>query len=263
MDALHVCVTRLPRTAHQVDPGADAHLLAGLHHLQGLVEEHLARQGLVNDLDDAVCQREASPRGVLLHADAAAEGQLDDDASPQRVRDVVVPEGEIALGAGTSASAPPVGGGSSIAAVHCRTCLSFSPSSSTSSISVSLGCLLLSALSVMSRGSKAILWPFSPCSKLVSGALSLTLPVELDRPMPLSSSALAPPPPRRRVSPDEGRHGCAAEDDGVAETRSVTQRRLGGRSCGRSGASLLFPYLVTQSSRARPIGVRRPRCEAC
>jgi hypothetical protein len=84
-------------TAHEIDPGANAHLLAGLHHLEGLVQEHLARQAVVDHLDDAVREREAPAGGVLLHADAAAEGELDHDAAAERVGDVVVPEGEVAL----------------------------------------------------------------------------------------------------------------------------------------------------------------------
>src|SRR5271163_1292128 len=54
-----------------------------------------------------------------------------------------------------------------------RTCLSFKPSSSISSISVNLGCLLLSSLSLISLGSKAILWPFSSLLYEVSGDRSL------------------------------------------------------------------------------------------
>lgn len=42
-----------------------------------------------------------------------------------------------------------------------RTCLSLRPSRRTSSIRVNFGCLLRSVLSLMSRGSNAILWPFS------------------------------------------------------------------------------------------------------
>src|SRR5579859_7593216 len=54
-----------------------------------------------------------------------------------------------------------------------RTCLSFKPSSNISSISVNLGCLLLSSLSLISLGSKAILWPFSSLLYEVSGDRSL------------------------------------------------------------------------------------------
>lgn len=84
-------------TAHEVDPGADAHLLALLHHLESLVEEDFAGEGVVYDFDVAVSEREAPPRGIFLHGDAPAEGQFDDDAAAESVRDVVVPEGEIAL----------------------------------------------------------------------------------------------------------------------------------------------------------------------
>jgi len=44
------------------------------------------------------------------------------------------------------------------------TCLSFKPINNISSIRVSLGCLFLSALSLMSRGSKAILCPLTELS---------------------------------------------------------------------------------------------------
>lgn len=44
-------------TTHQVDPSRDAHLLALLHHLQGLVQENLAGQGVVDDFDISVRQR--------------------------------------------------------------------------------------------------------------------------------------------------------------------------------------------------------------
>ena len=79
-------------TTHQVDPGADAHLLALLHHLQGLVEQNFAGKGVVYDFDIAVRRGEAPPGRVLFHADAATKGQLEDNATAQRVRDVVVPE---------------------------------------------------------------------------------------------------------------------------------------------------------------------------
>ena len=91
------------------------------------------------------------------------------------------------------------------------TCLSFNPSSNTSSMSVSFGCLLRSALSLMSLGSKAILCPFSLLSYEVSGPLvSREAPglgtgeaTRLDSPSSLSAPPLPPPPPRLRVSPDD------------------------------------------------------------
>lgn len=77
-------------------------------------------------------------------------------------------------------------------------------------MSVSLGCLLRSAFSLMSRGSNAILCPFSPASYEVSGAeeydaaglgagedtrlFSLLSPFSVDAP--------PPPAPRRRVRPE-------------------------------------------------------------
>lgn len=85
------------RTAHQVNPRADAHLLARLHHLEGLVQQHLAGKSVVNDFDNSVRQGEAPPGRVLLHADAAAEGQLENNASAKSIGNVVVPERKIAL----------------------------------------------------------------------------------------------------------------------------------------------------------------------
>ena len=88
----------------------------------------------------------------------------------------------------------------------CLTCLSFNPINSTSSMSVSLGCLFRSSLSLMSRGSNAILCPFSPPVYDVSGARSLEGPArgagDSTRFDVSSSSPVdTPPPPRRRVSP--------------------------------------------------------------
>jgi len=80
-------------TAHEINPRADAHLLAGFHHFEGFIQEDLAGQGVVDHLDDAVGEGESPSGGVLLHADSAAEGELDDDAAAERVGDVVVPEG--------------------------------------------------------------------------------------------------------------------------------------------------------------------------
>ena len=89
------------------------------------------------------------------------------------------------------------------------TCLSLSPNKSTSSINVNLGCLLLSSLSLMSRGSNAILCPFSPPVYDVSGPLlSLGCPGlgvgELTRPLSLSSLSAPKPvaPPLLRVKPE-------------------------------------------------------------
>lgn len=63
-------------TAHEVNPSAHTHLLACLHHLQGLVQQNLAGLCVVNHLDDSICQRKPPPRGILLHADASPEGKL-------------------------------------------------------------------------------------------------------------------------------------------------------------------------------------------
>jgi hypothetical protein len=84
-------------TAHEVNPGCDAHLLALLHHLEGFVKENLAGKGVVYDLDVAVCEGESASRSILLHCDATSEGQLDDDTTSQGVRNVIVPEREVAL----------------------------------------------------------------------------------------------------------------------------------------------------------------------
>lgn len=86
-----------PFTAHQVNPGCDAHLFTLLHHLEGFVEEDLAREGVVYDLDVAVCEGESTSRSILLHCNATTEGQLDDDASSQGVRNIIVPERKVAL----------------------------------------------------------------------------------------------------------------------------------------------------------------------
>lgn len=76
-------------------------------------------------------------------------------------------------------------------------------------MSVSFGCLLLSALSLMSRGSYAILCPFAPLSYEVSGPpdrLSGLFGAGDATRLPSSLSfAPAPPPPpapRLRVRPD-------------------------------------------------------------
>lgn len=79
-------------TAHQVNPGANAHLFALLHHLESLIEQHLAGEGIVNDFDISIGKGESSPRRVFLHGNAPAEGQFEHNASSERVRDVVVPE---------------------------------------------------------------------------------------------------------------------------------------------------------------------------
>lgn len=84
-------------TAHEVDPRADAHLFALLHHLERLIEEDLASESVVYDFDIAVGRGKAPPGSVFFHANTAAKGQLEDDAAPEGVRDVVVPEGQITL----------------------------------------------------------------------------------------------------------------------------------------------------------------------
>jgi hypothetical protein len=85
-----------------------------------------------------------------------------------------------------------------------RTCLSFRPMRIISSMSVSFGCLLRSALSLMSRGSNAILWPFSEFSYAVSGVRSSLRfgAGELTRLPSSSPLPAAPPPPLRRVRPE-------------------------------------------------------------
>lgn len=85
------------------------------------------------------------------------------------------------------------------------TCLSFSPINRISSMRVSLGCLFLSALSLMSRGSKAILCPFSELSYEVSGPVLLSsfrLVGAGELTLLPSSSSTAPAPPLRRVRPE-------------------------------------------------------------
>lgn len=85
------------RTAHQVDPRADAHLFALLHHLQSFVEQHFSSKRVVYDFDVAVGRRESSSRGVFFHADSAPERKFEDDAASKSVRNVIVPEGKVAL----------------------------------------------------------------------------------------------------------------------------------------------------------------------
>jgi hypothetical protein len=93
-------------------------------------------------------------------------------------------------------------------------CLSFNPINRISSISVNLGCLVLSAVSLRSRGSNAIRWPLDE-SKVASGR-GLRSPGLLTRPFSLSSVGLegvplelepeppaATPPPLRRVRPED------------------------------------------------------------
>jgi hypothetical protein len=97
------------RTAHQVDPGADRHSLADLHHLERFVEQNLARQPVVNDLDEAtrtnerlhagsgrssapVGQRKSSPIGIPDDGYPMPQGELEQYAPSEGVGDVVVPE---------------------------------------------------------------------------------------------------------------------------------------------------------------------------
>jgi hypothetical protein len=70
-------------------------------------------------------------------------------------------------------------------------------------MSVSFGCLLLSALSLISLGSNAILCPFSELSYDVSGVRSSVRfgAGELTR-LPSSSPGPPPAPPLRRVRPE-------------------------------------------------------------
>lgn len=72
-------------TTHQIDPGADAHLFTLFHHLQSFVKQDLARQGVVNHFDVSIGRGEASSGRILLHTDAAAERQFEDDATSQRI----------------------------------------------------------------------------------------------------------------------------------------------------------------------------------
>ncbi len=68
-------------TTHQINPRTHAHLLAGLHHLERLIEQDLSREALVDDLDDTIRQGEASPRRILLHADAASKSEFGHDTT--------------------------------------------------------------------------------------------------------------------------------------------------------------------------------------
>lgn len=51
-----MCFAALLRTAHEINPRADAHSLTRLHHLQCFIEQHLPSEGIVNDFDDSVRQ---------------------------------------------------------------------------------------------------------------------------------------------------------------------------------------------------------------
>lgn len=128
-----------------------------------------------------------------------------------------------------------------------RTCLSLSPMRIISSISVNFGCLLLSALSLISRGSYAILWPFSEFSQAVSGARSSRLGAGELTLLPSSSSLpVAPAPPLLLVSPElEAIGSGGAGGDVVAwipgigtlEPRTHVFRRLSdGCDTGKGGA---------------------------
>lgn len=91
------CWVRSSITTHKVYPRADAHLLAALHHLECLVKQNLAGQRVVNNLDNSIGQGEPSSVGILLHADSSTESQFNDDTASESIRDVVVPEREVAL----------------------------------------------------------------------------------------------------------------------------------------------------------------------
>lgn len=85
---------------------------------------------------------------------------------------------------------------------------------------VNFGCLFLSALSLMSRGSNAILCPFAEFSYEVSGVRSSGRlgAGELTRLPSLSPlSAAAPPPPLRRVRPPDVVEAICGGTGGVFE----------------------------------------------
>jgi hypothetical protein len=84
-------------------------------------------------------------------------------------------------------------------------------------MSVNFGCLLLSALSLMSLGSNAILWPFSEFSYAVSGVRSSMRFGAGELTLLPSSSPLppAPPPPLRRVRPELEAIVCGGGTSGV------------------------------------------------
>jgi len=80
------------RTAHEINPSTNTVLLAALNHLERLVQNRLAGLTVVNDLDQAVGERKSTPGRVADHGNASPEGELDENASTERVRNVVVPE---------------------------------------------------------------------------------------------------------------------------------------------------------------------------
>lgn len=79
-------------TAEEVDPGADAHFFARLHHFQRFVQQDFSGQRVINDLDDSICQGESAPGRIILHAHATTESQFDDDAASESVGDIIVPK---------------------------------------------------------------------------------------------------------------------------------------------------------------------------
>ena len=93
-----------------------------LHHFERLIQQHLARQPVVHDLDvpaikssarpdstatsenSPICERESSSIRVLDHGNAVSESEFEDDAAAKSVGDVVVPEREVALREGRGVS---------------------------------------------------------------------------------------------------------------------------------------------------------------
>ena len=72
-------IANAPR--QQIDPGADAHLLALAHHLERLVQQRLARHLAVDDLDVPIRQRESSSRGISHDRYPMSQRELEHDAA--------------------------------------------------------------------------------------------------------------------------------------------------------------------------------------
>jgi hypothetical protein len=90
-------IVHVALTTHQVNPAAHAHLLRALHHLQGLIQQNLPGQCIVNNLNKPVCQRIPPPVRVLLHRNPPSERQLNNNAPTQRITDIVIPEAQVPL----------------------------------------------------------------------------------------------------------------------------------------------------------------------
>jgi hypothetical protein len=139
---------------------------------------------------------------------------------------------------------------------------------------VNFGCLLRSALSLISRGSNAILWPFSEFSYAVSGVRSSLRfgAGELTRLPSSSPLPTPPPPPLLRVSPELEAIACGRGTSGVVPggiywrrcSTSTGMQALGLRIRGERSKTGLRGQKQCQkvcSSRKRTVrGISRVAC---